>query len=226
MGELEAQVRAILTDWAQVSVQQRGALVQVAGVFQGVAHAGAREDGIGLARDLDRIARAAPPAPSQAAGVVEDLDLDMWRAEPEPQPASIEQLAASGTMLIEDEVAWRRSAAIAAIVEQGDLRLAALDRPVLDDWAVRLEQEAWQLRQQGLPLTQQHLDAEAANRAHVQAQRAYTERVAAIHAYAASLRRAVAALPLNLLRTFDASAADWPREGGPSWQTTGDPAPQ
>lgn len=234
MGELEAQVQAILADWDGVCVQSRGPLWQISGQYRGVSHAGAREDALGLARDLDGIARALLPAPNS----FEDLDLDMWRgeavqpavqtAEPGAQgePATLEQLSASGTMLVEDEMAWRRAAAVAAIVEQADIRLAALQRPVLDDWAVRLEREAWQLRQHGLPLQSQHLDAEALNRDHVAAQKAYLERVQSIHAYSAGLRRAVSALPLNLLRTFDASAADWPREGGSACRTDGDPAQQ
>jgi len=52
------QVKSILSGWDNVRVTYYTDLVAIAGVYRGVAHSGARADGISLARDLARIAKA------------------------------------------------------------------------------------------------------------------------------------------------------------------------
>ena len=73
-------IRNILADWDGVRVTQHGDLIAISGTYQGVAHSGARTDGISLAHDLARIAgsnRLAVVAPEPAVEIV---------AEPEPAP--------------------------------------------------------------------------------------------------------------------------------------------
>jgi hypothetical protein len=52
------EIEAILSDWDSVRVTHYTDLVAIAGVYRGVAHSGARADGISLAHDLARIAKA------------------------------------------------------------------------------------------------------------------------------------------------------------------------
>lgn len=74
-----SDIQNILADWDSVRVTHHGDLVAIAGTYRGVAHSGARTDGIGLARDLDRIAKgsAVEPEPVVKAAV---------EPEPEPEP--------------------------------------------------------------------------------------------------------------------------------------------
>jgi hypothetical protein len=55
-----AKVKAILSGWDNVRVEDHGAYWLVAGSYQGQAHAGTREDPISLAHDLVALAMLAP----------------------------------------------------------------------------------------------------------------------------------------------------------------------
>jgi hypothetical protein len=58
MDDIVNTARAILADWDDVKVTDHGGLFQLSGSYQGQTHGGARADLIGLARDLDAIAKA------------------------------------------------------------------------------------------------------------------------------------------------------------------------
>lgn len=66
-----ADVGAILADWSEVEVNHVGHLVQIGGYYQGVHHAGAREDHVSLARDLDAAAKREAQAAADAAKAAE-----------------------------------------------------------------------------------------------------------------------------------------------------------
>jgi len=77
-------INEILADWDSVRVTHHGDLVAIAGTYRGVAHSGARTDGIGLARDLDKVAKGSAVEPEP-----EPAPVPAPAPEPEPTPDAV-----------------------------------------------------------------------------------------------------------------------------------------
>ena len=117
-------VRAILVapEWEPVTVTNHGAFVTVAGRFNGIAHAGSRADAVGLARDLDRIARERQPDANAAAEAIV--------APTEPAPDQAGEIEALRARIAELEQAALDAALDQAVISNPDLFGGAGGDPV------------------------------------------------------------------------------------------------
>ena len=91
-------IKAILSNWDDVRIEQNPVYWTIGGVFKGTAHAGTRADPLSLARDLARIAGSdvqpapvpvvepAPVAEPEPVAVVEPEPVLEIIPEPEPAP--------------------------------------------------------------------------------------------------------------------------------------------
>ena len=91
-------IKAILSNWDDVRIEQNPVYWTIGGVFKGTAHAGTRADPLSLARDLARIAGSdvqpapvpvvepAPVAEPEPVAVVEPEPVSEIIPEPEPAP--------------------------------------------------------------------------------------------------------------------------------------------
>ena len=91
-------IKAILSNWDDVRIEQNPVYWTIGGVFKGTAHAGTRADPLSLARDLARIAGSdvqpaaapvvepAPVAEPEPVAVVEPEPVSEIILEPKPEP--------------------------------------------------------------------------------------------------------------------------------------------
>ena len=91
-------IKAILSNWDDVRIEQNPVYWTIGGVFKGTAHAGTRADPLSLARDLARIAGSdvqpapvpvvepAPVAEPEPVAIVEPEPVLEIIPEPEPKP--------------------------------------------------------------------------------------------------------------------------------------------